>query len=365
MGKKVFSIIGRVVLVIVITLAIVLGTFYIVLQKCCNGPSEAARTLFITTILETGQLKFLANWVCSEEEIQAIIDKNSMSKVDTTVDTSLISVNTVNGDEEDENNPYANEKFDENGIRIEEISGRTFFAKMMIIKDPSQVVMASTCENGNWGEYGKNLDEIISNKGAIAGINAGIYVSVGNKGGKPLGVVVEDGKITYNDPTGLTGLYMIGFNNDNILIVKDLTGMSKADFEKYVADEGIRDAHCFQEESSDANNHFVSLISNGEARVLNGTGSGANPRTAIGQRADGAVLFLVTDGRGANGHLGATAADLIGIMQEYGAVNAANLDGGSSSTMVYKDEYEMSSVTFYYKNSSWKLPTAFAVMPKN
>ena len=114
MGKKVFSIIGRVVLVIVITLAIVLGTFYIVLQKCCNGPSEAARTLFITTILETGQLKFLANWVCSEEEIQAIIDKNSMSKVDTTVDTSLISVNTVNGDEEDENNPYANEKFDEN-----------------------------------------------------------------------------------------------------------------------------------------------------------------------------------------------------------------------------------------------------------
>ena len=94
-------------------------------------------------------------------------------------------------------------------------------------------------------------------------------------------------------------------------------------------------------------------------------GGGKNPRTAIGQRADGAVLFLVTDGRGASGHLGATASDLIGIMQEYGAVNAANLDGGSSSSMVYKDQYEMSSVTFYYKNSSWKLPTAFAVMPKN
>lgn len=363
MGKKVFSVVGKILLVIVITLAIFLGTFYIVLQKCCNGPSEAARTLFITTILETGQLKFLANWVCSDEEIQEIIDKNTMSKVDTTVDTSLISINNVGDDAEDENNPYANEKFDENGIRIEEISGRTFFAKMMIIKDPSQVVMASTYDNG-WGEYGKNLDEIISTRGAIGGVNAGIYESTGNKGGKPLGVVVQDGKILYNQPTGLTGLYMIGFNNDNILIVKDLTGMSPADFEKYVADEGIRDAHCFQEESSDANNHFVSLISNGEARVLNGTGSGANPRTAIGQRADGAVLFLVTDGRGANGHLGATAADLIGIMQEYGAVNAANLDGGSSSTMVYNGQYEMASVTFYYKNSSWKLPTAFAVMPK-
>ena len=359
--------VGKVILVLLITLTIFCGTFYIMLQKCCNGPSEAARTLFITTILETGQLKFLANWVCSDEEIQEIVNKNSMEKVDTTVDTSLISIHSENADEtsSEEDNPYADEVFDENGVRIEEISGRTFFAKMMIIKDPSQVVMATTSENGHWGEYGKNLDEIITDRGAIGGVNAGIYVSVGNKGGEPLGVVVENGQITYNKPTGLTGLYMIGFNNDNILIIKDLTGMSASDFENYVKTEGIRDAHCFQEESSDSNNHFVSLISNGEARVLNGTGSGANPRTAIGQRSDGAVLFLVTDGRGASGHLGATASDLIGIMQEYGAVNAANLDGGSSSSMVYNGNYEMSSVTFYYKNSSWKLPTAFAVMPKN
>ena len=102
---------------------------------------------------------------------------------------------------------------------------------------------------------------------------------------------------------------------------------------------------------------------NGEPRQLDGQGSGANPRTVIGQRSDGAVLLLVTDGRGTSGHLGATASDLIGIMQEYGAVNAANLDGGSSSTMVYNGNWEMTSVTFYYQNSSWKLPTAFVVMP--
>ena len=90
-------------------------------------------------------------------------------------------------------------------------------------------------------------------------------------------------------------------------------------------------------------------------------GSGANPRTAIGQREDGTVLMLVTDGRGASGHLGATAGDLIEIMEEYGAVNAANIDGGSSSVMYYQDKYLMTSVTLYYSNSSWRLPEAFLV----
>ena len=361
MIKNVLKIVGRIALVLLTTIVILAGTLFIMLKKCCNGPSEAARDLFITTILETGQLKFLAGMVCTDEQIQEVVNKNSMSEMDTTVDTSLISINT--NESEDSSSSQYDEEFDENGIRIEEISGRTFFAKMMIIKDPSQVVMATVYNNG-WPEYGKDLDVIVSERNAIAGVNAGIYQSAGNKGGQPLGVVVQDGKITYNNPSGLTGLYMIGLNNDNILIIKDLAGMSSSDFERYVQEEGIRDAHCFQEESSDANNHFVSLISNGEAREFKGSGSGANPRTAIGQRADGAILLLVTDGRGASGHLGATASDLISIMQEYGAVNAANLDGGSSSTMVYNNAYEMTSVTFYYQNSSWKLPTAFAVLPK-
>ena len=94
---------------------------------------------------------------------------------------------------------------------------------------------------------------------------------------------------------------------------------------------------------------------------MNGMGSGLNPRTAIGQRSDGSILLFVTDGRGKSGHLGASSGDLIAVMQEYGAVNAANLDGGSSSCMYYNGEYLKSSVTFYYDNSSWRLPAGFIV----
>lgn len=364
MVKKIAVVMGRMLLVLLVTIIILTGTLYIMLKKCCNGPSEAAKNLFITTILETGQLKFLASLVCTDEEIQKIVDSNSMQAMSSNVDTSLIMADTAteSGKETDSYTELTTaEVFDENGIRIEEISGRSFYAKMMIVRDPSQVCVGSTYP---WTEYGKELDKIVSGAGAVAGVNGGLYVSTENKGGQPLGVVVQNGEITLNNPSGMTGIYMIGFNNDNILIIKDLSGMTGKNFEDYVHEAEIRDAVAFQEESSDKNNHFVQLIINGEARKTDGQGSGANPRTVIGQRSDGAVLLLVTDGRGASGHLGATASDLIGIMQQYGAINAANLDGGSSSTMVYNGGYEMASVTFYYQNSSWKLPTAFVVMPK-
>ena len=60
-------------------------------------------------------------------------------------------------------------------------------------------------------------------------------------------------------------------------------------------------------------------------------------------------------------NLGATAKDLIEIMKKYDAINAANLDGGSSSVMYYEGKYEMPSITLYYSNSSWRLPAGFVI----
>ena len=205
------------------------------------------------------------------------------------------------------------------------------------------------------------MDERVKKYDALAGVNGGLYVSTANKGGHPVGIVVSEGKIQNTSGYNMAGLHLIGLSEDNILKIIDISGKSLDKIKEILKNEKIRDAVCFQEEASDSNNHFVKLIINGEARTLNGLGSGANPRTAIGQRKDGTMLILVTDGRGANGHLGATASDLIEVMKKYDAFNAANIDGGSSSAMYYKDKYLRTSVTLYYSNSSWKIPTSFLV----
>ena len=80
------------------------------------------------------------------------------------------------------------------------------------------------------------------------------------------------------------------------------------------------------------------LVVNGQGTITSGDGGwGMAPRTAIGQKKDGAILMLVIDGRQASS-LGATLKDVQDIMLQYDAYTATNLDGGSSTTMYHEGE---------------------------
>ncbi|MCR5153818.1 MAG: phosphodiester glycosidase family protein [Lachnospiraceae bacterium] len=358
---------GRVFAVLLTFVAAVAVVLLLILNMFCDGTSPAAKQVFVTTILETGQLKFLASWFLTPEEINEIVNQNSMEAMDEEVNKSLIVVaanSNKTGSKNEKGTAFVStgtetEKAEKSEwLEIEEIHGRSFFATLMIVHDPSRVSLATIYP---WKTYGVTLDVLVNDNDAIGGINGGLYKSTNNSGGSPYGVVVSGGEIQYNDPEKYKGLVLIGLTEDDILDIVDIDGMKPAEIETLVAERKIRDAVSFQEEANDKNNHFVKLVINGEAREMNGMGSGCNPRTAIGQTADGSLLLLVTNGRGIGGNLGATASDLINIMMEYGAVNAANLDGGSSSCMYYDGEYLMDSVTFYHANSSWRLPFAFIV----
>ena len=297
------------------------------------GPSNTARNLFVNSAMESSAGKFMATMFLSDEKIAQIRKDNSVVASDDITDTSLINIGTNETDTAD------GDDNDEDGIQIIDISNDTYKGKMMIVKDPSRVTVGISGQYG--ASYsGKTVMDMAMNYDAVAAVNGGGFEDnngVGN-GGTPIGLVISDGELKYGSAG--SSYEVIGFDNNNNLVVGKMTASE-------ALSRGVRDALSFG----------PILIVNGQASQVNGSGSGLNPRTAIGQRADGAILLLVIDGRQVNS-LGASYADVIDVMLEYGAVNAANLDGGSSSLMYYKGEYINSCASLYGPRN---MPTSIIV----
>ena len=76
---------------------------------------------------------------------------------------------------------------------------------------------------------------------------------------------------------------------------------------------------------------LYSLVENGA--VVSGLQAGAAPRTAVGQRADGSLVFYTIDGRKSGHSIGATMNQVAARLIELGCVTALCLDGGGSTTL--------------------------------
>lgn len=335
---------ARIGIFLLVTLVMAVVAVISAAATVAKGPSESAKKLFVRSVKETSAIGFLADWFFSDDEIAAIVGNGRNSDVDEATDSNLIKIN-LNSDDaagaagaadgtNDENKPV------EKDMELVDIIGSSYKGKLLIVKDPSRVFIGVSGDLGS-GAEGKPVADMIESYGAVAGTNAGGFEDAGGRGngGTPLGIVISQGKLEFGS---LDQTYeIIGFDNDNILHVGKMTAQQ-------ALDNGIRDAVCFG----------PILIVNGKpCNSENPLGGGLNPRTAIGQRADGAVLILVIDGRQASS-LGATYDDLVEVMDQYGAVNAANLDGGSSSNLIYNGELVTECSSLYGPR---KLPTAVLV----
>lgn len=308
-GRKIGTIVWR-FLITVLSTALVLVAACVGLICVFNyGPSASARNLFVTSVLETSALKFAATWFLPAEEINTILADNSLEVMDEVTNPDLVIINR----DEIENQEGED-------IEVIEVNGLTYTGRMMIVKDPSRVKVGVCKWLGSADSYGEHVYDMVDRYGAVAGVNGGGFDDPNGhgKGAVPLGFVFSEGEYLWG-PEDEEEI-LIGFDQNDKLIVGSMTG-------KEAVELGIRDALSYG----------PALIINGDPADISGVSSGLNPRTAIGQREDGAVLLLVIDGRQANS-LGALYSDLIEVMLEFGAVNAGNLDGGSSSLMVYQGE---------------------------
>ena len=335
--KRRNRVIRRVCLSIVTILLVAVGAVAAVCATVFNGPSPLMRDQLVCSLMETSALKFIPKMFLGQTEVERILAANAVIAPEEPTDTSLVVINRASSGKIEPDNTDSEYR----DIELVDVIGATYRGYMLIVKDPSRVGVG-VCHNPFGNAYGKYLNEIAEEAGAVAAINAGGFEDDGGQGhgGIPIGIVYSGGEMLWKKTDSYYDT-LIGFDKDDKLILAAGITAEKS------KELNLRDAVTFG----------PALVVNGEASVITGSSSGVNPRTAIGQRADGAVLLLVIDGRQVNS-LGATMADLIDIMLDFGAVNAANLDGGSSSKLYYEGNYINDGVAV---TGSRRLCTAFIV----
>ncbi|AIQ18195.1 phosphodiester glycosidase family protein [Paenibacillus sp. FSL L8-0436] len=292
------------------------------------APSAHNLRYLIADTLITTQHRYMAKYIIGEDELKDRVKEYNERFVHM-------------GDEKDTHTivqpPVEVEK---PLVEIEEVSGTGYSGYVMTVNDPTKVRLGVPGKIGS----GEKVSSMVSRTGAIAGVNGGGFADPNWKGNgfKPIGLVISQGKLFYNGLGGKKSTQIVGLDKQGKMIAGNYSLNELSDL-------GVQEAVSFQPR----------LIVNGKGLIKNAAeGWGIAPRTAMGQRDDGALLFVVIDGRQPGYSIGANLYDVQQIMLKHGAVIAANLDGGSSTVLVKDNEIVNKPSSQYGERY---LPTAFLV----
>lgn len=263
-----------------------------------NGPFENIRSTAIGTVITSRHHDWL-RYVMSNEQYNRYVPQNLQQDNDP---DGMISFANTNSTE----------------VTLRYVDGQRFQGYLLEIRDPSRVKVGTS---SSLGVKGEGTSEIARNYGAVAAVNAsGFLDPLGTGTGKiPDGLIIKNGAFVWGkDIQGK--VHLVGLDEKGVLISGWYTVQE-------IRRLNIRDGISF---------NWPNLINNGKIQISQATSAqyGLQPRTAIGQKADGTILLLVIDGRQTNS-LGASLLDVTNTLHDNGAVTAAVLDGGASSTMYY------------------------------
>ena len=261
--------------------------------------------------------KWLVYTLYSEDTVSKVINNKNQVKLENTKDLDKIVVESkplqIIESEYDE----AILTKDNDNYKLLNITVGGYKAYLVAIYDPSKVQLIHS-KTFNTGTGQEKIKDMCVRSGGLVCINGGMFVDNGVGSDIPMGYLIKNGKVLWRDNYNSASL--IGFTNDNKLLLINATA-------EEAIKKGMRDALEFG----------PFLIVNGK-RIDNNDAVGGfrrAARVAIAQRKDGIVLFLVTEG---NHSSGPTMGDITDTLLNYGAYNAANLDGGASSQLAINGE---------------------------
>ena len=353
-------VIRRILLVLLTAILFTVGSLLAVCNTLANGPSKTARDKAVMSALQASATKWVPGLFLSSDTVEEI-KKNSQVVV-----TDVKPITDIPSGDGDGDSPTADKWANAiDGMIYENVNGTTFKGYVLLIKDPSRVTVGVSSDDFAHATAGMRIFELADKYNAVAAINAGEFRDDGGVGTgyAPMGLTYSEGNCVWND--GLSRTFM-GFDKNNRLYVAEGTTYAQAE------ELGMRDAVSFQ-----TGNVLITNDGTNVTYYYADSNTGVAQRTAIGQCADGTVIFLVTDGRTASS-MGATRNEIIDTLISYGAVTAGMLDGGSSSMLYYRDyftkynidqsqldEYQKMGLVNKYKafTNPRRIPTYFIVKP--
>lgn len=364
------AVLGTILLLLVITV-------FSVVALIAHGPSETFRDSLVQSAMQASATKWVPGLFLSDEVVEDILERASTVNQETVgmtdyknnyVDGNLSGGGMGEAGGTGESDEWADAK---GGMKLYTQVYPNFKAYILLVRDPSRLYVGTSSNFANTAVPGKDIFDIVAQESCVAAINGGEFQDTGGvgNGGEPKGVTYSQGKLVFNQATAKT---FIGLDRDNKLVVREQITAAEAEA------LGIRDGVCFQTGTTEN-----VLITNDGSEVtihrLDGDGA-RSQRTAIGQRADGTIILLVTDGR-TTSNPGATYNDVTEIMVKFGAVTAGMLDGGSSAMMYYEKYYDVYPEQYDYEKLDAnqkkglvnvykaftpprKIPTFFCVAPE-
>ena len=283
------------------------------------GPISYFRNLFVNTALKTMHHRYFAYVIYSENTVEQIKKSNYFVKIKDTTNTDDIVINTEEKQEYD--NEYDAQLLTRdkgnNDYKVIKLKVGSADGYLVAIYDSAKVHLIAKEQLGT--QYGERVITMCKRNKGLVCIKGGGFVDKGYGSGIPNGYVVKDGKIIWSDGYN-PNAELIGITNDNKLL------LTTDSAENAIKNKNLRDALQFG----------PFLIVNGKPLEIVGDPWGKAPRVAIAQRKDGVMMFLVVNGE--NYVFGASLKDMINTLEKYGAYNAANLDGGTSATLVVKNK---------------------------
>ena len=278
---------------------------------------ENLQNTIISTATVTKTHGYIAHIFYSDKRIKEVTALNSVPKIDEKIDLNQVVIDTKPRESYDNEYDEAILTRDEGNENYKYLKVKVgkYDAHLVAIYDPSTVhIITGKKFNTKNSEGKETVLKMAKRLNAIVGINGGGFVDYGYGSDTPIGYVIKDGKVIWSPTDKKTDL--IGFTNDNKLLLVHATGEEAVEM-------GMRDALQFG----------PFLMINGERPNFKDSAGGFSraARVAIAQRKDGIVLFLVTEGTHT---AGPNMKEVIDTLELYGAYNAANLDGGTSSQLV-------------------------------